>query len=421
MTASHPVPAVSPVAAPPPDSRRWPGLGEPAVSPIHARVAEAVLRRAVRDLDVRVELPGGISWGAGGPGSPVMLVHRPDSLFRRLGRDATIGFGEAYMVGDWTSSELADLLTPFAARLADLVAKPLQVLRPWVLARAPRDQANSIDGARRNIAHHYDLSNDLFAAFLDETMTYSSAWFTDLDDPAEPLADAQRGKIDKVLDAAGVRSGQRVLEIGTGWGELAIRAAGRGALVTSVTLSREQRDLARRRVEAAGLTDLIRIELCDYREVVGSYDAIVSVEMIEAVGLRYWAEYFASLDRLLRPGGRVGLQTITIAHHRMLATRNNYTWIHKYVFPGGQIPSLRAIEAALARRSRLRIVQTCGFGRHYARTLAQWRSRFLQAWPELAERGFDATFRRMWEFYLAYCEAGFRSGYLDVHQLELSR
>jgi cyclopropane-fatty-acyl-phospholipid synthase len=417
MTASQSVNA----ALAPPDLRRWPALGEPVASPIHARVAETLFRRVVRDMDVRVELPDGTTWGAGGPDCPVMHVHRPESLFRRVGRDATIGLGEAYMARDWTSTDPAGFLTPFAARMANLVPKPLQALRPWVVARAPRAHRNSPDGARRNIAHHYDLSNDLFAAFLDETMTYSSAWFADLDDPAESLADAQLRKITAILDAAGVDAGQQVLEIGTGWGELAIRAARRGAHVTSVTLSREQQDLARSRIEAAGLTDRIQVRLCDYREIEGSYDAIVSVEMIEAVGMQYWSSYFATLDRLLRPGGRIGIQAITIAHHRMLATRNNFTWIHKYVFPGGQIPSLTAIENALAERTRLRVVRSQGFGQHYARTLALWRTRFLEAWPGLAERGFDGTFQRMWEYYLAYCEAGFRTGYLDVHQLELSR
>jgi cyclopropane-fatty-acyl-phospholipid synthase len=281
---------------------------------------------------------------------------------------------------------------------------------------------NTVEGAQQNIHHHYDLSNDLFKTFLDESMTYSSAIFNG--EPYgsdEDLAVAQRRKIDRLLDAASVGKDSRVLEIGTGWGELAIRAARRGADVTSLTISVEQAELARERIAAEGLSDRVTVLLQDYRQAQGNYDAIVSVEMIEAVGMQYWSSYFATLDRLLRPGGRIGIQAITIAHHRMLATRNNFTWIHKYVFPGGQIPSLTAIENALAERTRLRVVRSQGFGQHYARTLALWRTRFLEAWPGLAERGFDGTFQRMWEYYLAYCEAGFRTGYLDVHQLELSR
>jgi cyclopropane-fatty-acyl-phospholipid synthase len=294
----------------------------------------------------------------------------------------------------------------------------LQRLRHWVVAHTPVEEHNTIDGARENIHRHYDLSNDLFGAFLDETMTYSSAWFAD---PDEELATAQHRKIDSILDLAGVRSGQHIVEIGTGWGALAIRAARRGARVTSLTISAEQRALAEARIADAGVSDRVQVLLRDYREAQGNYDALVSVEMVEAVGMDYWPTYFAALDRLLAPGGRIGLQSITMAHDRMLVTKDNYTWIHKYVFPGGLIPSLTSIEQNLAAHTGLRITQRIPLGQHYARTLARWRERFLANWQQVASLGFDETFRRMWEFYLAYCEAGFRVGYLGVHQLALTR
>jgi cyclopropane-fatty-acyl-phospholipid synthase len=212
-----------------------------------------------------------------------------------------------------------------------------------------------------------------------------------------------------------------VLEIGSGWGALAIRAAReRGARVTTLTLSSEQQRLARERARAAGVADLVDVRLQDYRDATGSYDAVVSVEMIEAVGEEYWPTYFRSLDTLLAPGGRVGLQAITMPHESLLATRGSYTWIPKYVFPGGIIPSLRAIEDNLAAHTRLSLVERRELGPHYARTLALWRERFLANWDRL-EGSFDETFRRMWEFYLAYCEAGFRVGYLGVSQLGLAR
>ena len=288
------------------------------------------------------------------------MIVRPNAFFARLGRDTKIGFGEAYMAGDWRSgpgTDLADLLTPFAARLTTLVPAPLQRLRAVVDKRIPHHQENTLEGSRSNISAHYDASNDLFAAFLDPTMSYSSAWF----DEAEPLAtatgleEAQLRKIDGILDYAGVRSGTRVLEIGTGWGSLAIRAAQRGAQVTTVTISREQLSLARDRVAAAGLADRVDVRLQDYREVTGQFDAIVSVEMIEAVGEAYWPTYFATLDRLLAPGGRVALQAITMAHQRVLATRRSFGWIQKYIFPGGIIPSLQSIDDNLAAHTTLRV------------------------------------------------------------------
>jgi cyclopropane-fatty-acyl-phospholipid synthase len=406
-------------------SVRWPAAATPR-APLRAAIARVIFEHAAQLVPVRVTYPDGRILGGGSQTSPEFELVRPAAFFARLGRDAKVGFGEAYMAGDWragSGTDLADLLTPFAARLTTLVPAPLQKLRALVDKRVPHDHENTPDGSRSNIAAHYDLSNDLFAAFLDQTMTYSSAWF----DESEPvrtatrLEEAQLRKIDGILDLAGVRSGTRLLEIGTGWGTLAIRAAQRGARVTTVTLSREQLQLTCERAGAAAVSDRVDVRLQDYREVEGEYDAIVSVEMIEAVGEAYWATYFATLDRVLAPGGKVSMQTITMAHERVLATRRSFSWIQKYIFPGGIIPSLQSIDDTLAAHTALRVTQRRELREHYARTLHLWRERFTDQWPHIHAQGFAETFRRMWEFYLAYCEAGFRSGYLGVSQLQMTR
>ena len=406
------------------DPGRWPDVAVAVGSPGRAAVARALFGTAIIRLPVRVRLPDGTFHGAGGPAAPVMDLHRPAEFFRRLGASGLIGFGESYMAGDWDSPDLTGLLTVFAAHAAELVPPWLQRLRRLAVRPQPPDDLQTVAGARRNIGRHYDLSNDLFALFLDETMTYSSALFTEAGGVpvAAPhlLAEAQRRKIDRLLDRAGVGPGCRVLEVGTGWGELAIRAARRGATVRSVTVSKEQQALAARRVAEAGLADRVSVELRDYRDLDGRFDAICSVEMLEAVGERYWDAYFAALDRRLAPGGRIGLQTITMAHDRMLATRQTYTWIHKYIFPGGLLPSVAAIGDSLARTT-LRITGREDFGAHYAETLRIWRERFGARAAEVARLGFDEVFNRMWTFYLCYSEAGFRAGYIGVSQLTLAR
>jgi cyclopropane-fatty-acyl-phospholipid synthase len=312
------------------DQDRWPDVAVATGSPVRAAVARALFTTVAARLPLRVCLPDGRAFGAGGPDAPVMELRRPREFFRRFGASGLIGFGESYLAGDWDSADLTGLLTVFAANADDLVPPWLQRLRRLAVRSHPAEDLQTVVGARRNIGRHYDLSNDLFALFLDETMTYSSALFGTGPDgkpraDAEPLAQAQRRKVDRLLDRAGVVPGSRVLEIGTGWGELAIGAGRRGAIVRSITISREQRELAARRVAQAGLADRISVELRDYRDVDGQFDAICSVEMLEAVGERYWDTYFAALDRCLAPGGRVGLQTITMGHDRMLATLRTYT------------------------------------------------------------------------------------------------
>jgi cyclopropane-fatty-acyl-phospholipid synthase len=285
------------------------------------------------------------------------------------------------MAGEWVAApgtDLADALTPFAERLTDLIHPGLYKLRHAVLPRGLNPE-NDQHGARRNIEAHYDLSNEMFASFLDPSLSYSSALFDRLD-PAPTTADlepAQLRKVDAILDAAEVRTGSRVLEIGSGWGTLAIRAAQRGAHVTTLTLSREQAALAQERVDAAGMNDRVEIALRDYREQTGSFDAIVSVEMIEAVGEKYWPTYFKAIDDLLAPGGKVAIQAILLDHDRMLATRHTYTWLHKYTFPGGMLPSVTAIEQTLAGHTSLRPADLRPMGQHYAHTLRLWREQFL--------------------------------------------
>jgi cyclopropane-fatty-acyl-phospholipid synthase len=393
---------------------------------VRALVARGVVKRILRGVPVSARLSSGEVYGAPlGAGHPVLDVEQPAAFFARLGRSPGIAIGESYMAREWSAApgtDLADALAPFAERLTELIKPFFYQLRHTVMPRG-LNPANSKTGARRNIEAHYDLSNDMFATFLDPSLSYSSALFETLD-PAPALADleaAQLRKVDAILDAAQVREGSRVLEIGTGWGTLAIRAAQRGAHVTTVTLSSEQAALAQQRVDAAGVADLVEIAVRDYRDQAGEFDAIVSVEMIEAVGEEYWPTYFATIESLLAPGGVVAIQAILLAHHRLIATRNTYTWIQKYIFPGGMLPSTDAIKDVTRRHTSLHVATISPLGQHYAHTLRLWRERFVERWDDVLALGFDDRFCRMWEFYLAYCEAGFRTGYLDVAQIRLTR
>lgn len=418
MTATHPRPATAPGATPARstnvDPHRWPDVAAPPrASRIRRAAAAAVVRRALGRLPLRVRFAGGDTVGLGGP---LVEVHDPDAFHARIGAQGLIGFGESYMAGEWDAPDLVGALGVLAANAADLVPRPLQRLRRLWHQRQPAALRNTPEGARSNISSHYDLSNDLFALFLDETLSYSSAVFLGFPARHESLAAAQQRKIDRLLDLAGVHDGTRLLEIGTGWGELALRAAARGAHVTSLTLSREQRDRALERAREAGLSDRVRVELRDYREEKGTYDAVVSVEMIEAVGAEFWPVYFRALDDRLTPGGRAALQAITLPHDRMIASRSTHTWIQKYVFPGGLIPSTEAIETTVRDHTGLQVARRDGFGAHYAETLRLWRERFTDRAAEVGALGFDETFRRLWTFYLAYSEAGFRAAYLDVQQ-----
>jgi cyclopropane-fatty-acyl-phospholipid synthase len=411
----------------------WPELAVLPAGPVRGLVTRAVVESLLRTLPLRVRVarpgehaaprPAG---SAADDGLPELVIRRPGPFYRRIAGSGLVGLGEAYMAGDWDSAELAAVLTVLARGLDRRIPAPLRRLRPPGRAQRPGSDNQDIAGSAANNRRHYDLGNDMFAVFLDETLTYSCALFGAGPDgriaaSAGVLAEAQRRKIDTVLDLAGVRSGTRLLEIGTGWGELAVRAGLRGASVVSVTNSVEQHKMAQRRTAAAGLADRVSIGLCDYRELAGQFDAVVSVEMIEAVGARYWPAYFAAIDRALSPDGRAVLQAITMPHQLMLASSASHTWIDRYVFPGCLIPSLRSIEETVAGHTGLRIAPVRWMAPHYAETLRIWAERFAAGGDRLGALGFDQVFRRTWQFYLAYCEAGFRSGRLDVGQFLLVR
>ncbi|MDO7868044.1 SAM-dependent methyltransferase [Nocardioides jiangxiensis] len=416
-----------------PDLELWPDLAQLPEGPrarVSARVANGILRAVCRRLDIQLVHPD----EALDPTRPAIVLHDEEEFLLRVGSDGLIGFGEAYLTGAWESPDIAALIGTLGANIDRIVPRWMQRLRRVHVRREPRRHQNTIDGSRSNISHHYDLSNDLFTLFLDPTLSYSSALFPSevvqndghrvalapappAEDASTALTAAQHRKIDRLLDQAGVGAGTRVLEIGTGWGELALRAAARGATVRTVTLSQEQLELARERVAAAGLADRVSIELLDYRLVEGEYDAVVSVEMIEAVGDEYWSTYFRKVDELLAPGGRFALQAITMPHGRMLATRDDFTWIKKYIFPGGLLPSVEAIERITAAETSLRVADRLSMGAHYAETLRIWDQTFSAATPQVRALGFDVTFLRMWHFYLAYCQGGFASGYTDVQQM----
>jgi len=402
------------------DSDRWAEVYAAPSGPVAAASAvftDRLLRRAVASLPMRVAYPDGRVIGAGDASSPTLTLNDPHRLARRMGRRGLVGFGESYMAGEWESTDLVAVLTIMAPVLNDMLPRGLRGLKPLAIAARPGVPRFSREQMQRNIAAHFDdVSSDLFIEFLDETMTYSSALFDRLPASWPDLAQAQRRKIDLLLDSAGVGPGTRLLEVGIGWGELCIRAAARGADVRSVTPSDRQAWLARQRVAAAGLSDRVHIDLRDYRDVGGNYDAVISVEMIEAIGFHAWTDYFRTLEQLLTPNGRLAIQAITMPHNRMLATRKTHTWMQKYIFPGGLIPSAEAILDITERETRLRPVDTLSLGDHYAETLRLWRERFMQRRKTLSHIGFDEVFARMWELYLADREAGFRSGNLNVYQ-----
>ncbi len=338
----------------------------------------------------------------------------------RVVMNGETGAGEAYMDGQWSSPDLAALLSLAALNRESLGLSggPLHRLTQLPRTILHRSRRNTVSGSRRNIAAHYDLGNDFYRLFLDETMTYSCAVF---ESPEQSLADAQRNKYRLMAEGAGLRPGMHVLEIGSGWGGFAIYAAGEiGCRVTSITISRAQRELAVERVRAAGLQDLVDIQLRDYREIEGTYDAIVSIEMLEAVGAEYYEAFFEACDRALEPGGRLSLQTIAFPDVAYERQRRGANWIQLYIFPGGLLPSLSVIERSL-RRTRLLVSGVTDIAPSYVRTLQEWRGRFMGNLDAVRAQGFDERFIRMWEYYLAISEAGFATGLTQDFQIVLEK
>jgi len=346
-------------------------------------------------------------------------IHDVEAGVRLLLHGET-GAGEAYMDGLWSSPDLVALI-----ELAALNRSALALAKGWwrVPLEVPRRLAhrarrNTDAQARRNIAAHYDLGNDFYRLFLDETMTYSSAVF---ESPEQSLADAQRNKYRRMAEGAGLEEGMHVLEIGTGWGGFALYAAGElGCRVTSITISQEQHDLAQERLRAAGLEGLVDVQMRDYRDIAGRYDAIVSIEMLEAVGAEYYTTYFQACDRALKPGGKLSLQVITFPDAAYEAQRRGANWIQTYIFPGGLCPSLAVIERS-THGTRLLIRGVDDIASSYVRTLRLWRTRFLENVDAVRAQGFDDRFIRMWEYYLALCEAGFATGLTQDLQIVMEK
>ena len=369
-----------------------------------------------------VRLPNGAIHQLEGdtPGPSAVLEVRDYGFARRVLAAGDIGFAEGYMAREWETPHLAALLEVLVRNQEHIgrLFRGNGMIRAvnWLAHRMNR---NSRTGSRRNIHAHYDLGNAFYAAWLDPSMTYSSARFSRA---GMALEAAQREKYAALARTMDLQAGQSVLEIGCGWGGFAEFAAREvGARVTGITISQQQYDFARQRLFNAGLSEQADIRLVDYRDVEGRFDRVASIEMFEAVGQEYWPAYFSKIHEVLAPGGRAGLQIITIDDAHFGGYRKRADFIQKYIFPGGMLPSEAALKPVIDRAG-LAWGAVERFGRDYAETLKLWDQRFQAAWPEISRMaGFDERFRRLWRFYLAYCEAGFRFGRTDVIQLALAK
>lgn len=352
-------------------------------------------------------------------GPHAVMELRDEKVARRFFTGGDLGAAEAFLEGMWTTPDITAFL-----QLVERNKHALQRHRHGfaLLKFAARlrhlARRNSKAGSRRNIEYHYDLGNQFYRRWLDPSMTYSSAHFSH---PGQSLREAQENKYRVLAERIDLKPEHELLEIGCGWGGFAEFAAREiGCHVTGITISKEQLAFARERIEKAGLSDRVEIRYQDYRDVTEKYDRIASIEMFEAVGEEYWPSYFGTLHRCLKPGGVVGLQIITINDVSFTTYRKRADFIQRYIFPGGMLPSPSALRDQVTKAG-LTWVGNFDFGLHYAETLKQWRERFVNAWPDIQPLGFDDRFRRMWEFYLCYCEAGFRTGNIDVTQVTLER
>ena len=395
----------------------------PPSAPAAARAVFAMLRRLqVGTLDVQLPDGSQARFGTGAAGEPHAAVRLHNwHLCSAVLRSGDIGFAETFIAGDWAANDLVALLQLV---IANREAMESVVYGTWWgnLFNRVRHlfNRNSRAGSKRNIHAHYDLGNTFYRLWLDETMTYSSAWFNG--NLAQDTASAQRANIHRALTECQVQPGQRVLEIGCGWGGLAECAARDfGAQVTGVTLSAEQLAFGQARLAKAGLSEQATLRFQDYRDIAdGPFDAIASIEMFEAVGREYWASYFKTLHDQLKPGGRACIQSITIHDDLFERYVAGTDFIQQYIFPGGLLPSPSAFRAEAAKAG-LQVERELAFGPDYAETLRRWRQDFLHQDTQVRGLGFDTRFMRTWEFYLAYCEAAFATGNTDVMQFTLRR
>ncbi|MFM7072915.1 MAG: class I SAM-dependent methyltransferase [Planctomycetota bacterium] len=365
------------------------------------------------DLKAGAESPEGVL-------SATVVVENP-AFYRHAVLGGNLSIAESYLNGDWHCSDLTALFRLFTrnVELSDAMDSGFRRLMQWPALLYHRLHANSRSGSRKNIHLHYDLGNDFFALMLDETMAYSSGIYPDA---GSGLRDASIEKMDRLCRKLELRSSDHLLEIGTGWGGLAIHAARHyGCRVTTTTVSQEQREEAVRRIEREGLAERIQVQLTDYRDLTGRYDKIVSVEMVEAVGHEFLSGYFRQLGRLLKPHGSVAIQGIVMGEQRHAQYLRNVDFIQRYVFPGGCLPSVGSLVQAASRGSDLRFVHLEDFAEHYARTLADWRERFLRQLPAVRQLGYPDRFLRLWNYYLCYCEAGFAERYLSVVHLQFDK
>jgi len=387
--------------------------------PLAARAALALLER-IGHGRVEVALPDGSLRALGG-GAPVARLEVADwGVFGAALRRGDIGFAEAFIDGRWSSPDLAPLLTVIARNRAAIERAVYGGFWGQLAYRLRHAlNANTRRGSRRNIAAHYDLGNDFYALWLDPSMTYSSALFEG--DALQPLQAAQTAKYRRILKRLAPRPGDHILEIGCGWGAFAEMAARDfGCRVTGLTLSEEQLAYAEARMHRGGVADRVEIAFRDYRDERGTYDHVVSIEMYEAVGERFWPTYFGAIGKRLKPGGRAMIQAITIADHLFARYRAGTDFIQQYVFPGGMLGSPTRFRAEVDRAG-LRVEAELAFGASYVETLRRWRGAFKSRQPEMRALGYEERFLRTWEFYLAYCEAGFASGCTDVHHFEIAR
>lgn len=370
-------------------------------------------------FEMRLPDGRGLLFGGHMPGIDAHIQIRDYGFARRVLSAGDIGFAEGYMEGEWETRDLAALLGLMSLNLE----RTVKLLKGNVFVQLMNQmrhfgRENTREGARKNILAHYDLGNRFYEAWLDRTMTYSSACYGDAN---QRLEDAQINKYRAIANAIDLKPGERVLEIGCGWGGFAeVAAKEYGAQVTGLTLSNEQHDFANARMQKSGLNEAVNIAIKDYRDVEGPFDKVVSIEMFEAVGEKYWPTYFSKIMDVLKPGGRAGLQIITIRDDLFESYRSRADFIQHYIFPGGMLPSEARLKAQV-QDARLSWEGLHSFGQCYARTLAEWNERFRSAWGQIQPLGFDERFKRLWHFYLSYCEAGFRTERTDVVQVALAK